>query len=384
MKHDWEYKKLGEVCEIVGGSTPKTNVSSYWNGQYPWITPAELDGSKYIDKTERHITDEALRHTKLTLLPIGTVLLSSRAPIGKLAITKIPMYCNQGFKNVIVKDELYNEFVYWYLSFKKEYIVSLGRGATFKEISKSITETISIPVPPLPTQRAIVAELDTLNEILDKKRQQLKELDTLAQSIFYDMFGDPVENEKGWEVKKLGELCTIVRGGSPRPIDKFLGGDVPWIKIGDATKGDDIYLHSTKEHIIHEGIAKSRYIDSGSLIFANCGVSLGFARITTFAGCIHDGWLAFQNILEGEIDKVFLLKSLNMCTQYFRDTAPDGTQPNLNTNLMKIFLQILPPKDLQLYYIKKIKAIEKQKSLLVKSVEEMETLFNATMDKYFG
>ena len=93
--------------------------------------------------------------------------------------------------------------------------------------------------------------------------------------------------------------------------------DIPWIKIGDATDGDSIYLTSTKEYIIQEGVKKSRLVKAVSLIFANCGVSLGFARIINFDGCIHDGWLAMEDI-DGRFDKVFLLQALNQMTEYFR------------------------------------------------------------------
>ena len=174
------------------------------------------------------------------------------------------------------------------------------------------------------------------------------------------MFGDVLLNDKGWAFDTLENLCKISRGGSPRPIDKFLSGTIPWIKIGDATSGDEVYLHETKDHIIEEGIKKSRYIKAGSLIFANCGVSLGFARIITFEGCIHDGWLSFEDIDE-RMNKVFLLKSLNQCTNHFRITAPDGTQPNLNTGIMKSFRQIVPPLELQNQYIDFVEVIDKSK-----------------------
>lgn len=255
--------------------------------------------------------------------------------------------------------------------------------ATVKHLSAKRLNQVFVPLPTIAEQERIVAELDLLSGIIDKQKAQLKELDTLAQSIFYDMFGNPVENEKGWIVKPLGELCDIFRGASPRPIEHFLGGTIPWIKIGDATKGDDIYLHATKEHIIEEGLKKTRYIHSGSLIFANCGVSLGFARIITFDGCIHDGWLAFDNISD-EVDKIFLLKSLNYCTPYFRSIAPDGTQPNLNTAIMKVFKQIIPPLEMQKTFIKKIQMIEKQKIAISKSFVESQKLLDYMMDKYFG
>ena len=212
MREGWTYKKLGEVATIIGGSTPKSNIEEYWGGSHYWVTPADLKGNKYQGATPRTITNLAIQKTNLQLLPIGTVLLSSRAPIGKVAITTVPMYCNQGFKNVVCSEQLLNEFVYWYLLNKTDYLNSLGRGATFKEISKKATEQIPIPVPPLSEQQRIVNELDLLSGIIKKKKAQLKEYDQLAQSIFYDMFGDPVENEKGWEVKKISEIAEYHNG----------------------------------------------------------------------------------------------------------------------------------------------------------------------------
>ena len=256
-------------------------------------------------------------------------------------------------------------------------------GATQKAITNAGLEKINVNIPLFFKQDQIVKQFDLLTDIIKKYQSQLKKLDSLIKSRFIEMFGDPLDNQKNWEVQTLGNLCEIVRGGSPRPIDKFLGGSIPWIKIGDATNGDDIYLYKTKEHIIEEGIKKSRLIPEGSLIFANCGVSLGFARIIKFQGCIHDGWLAFQNI-SPRVNNVFLLKSLNMCTDYFRKTAPDGTQPNLNTTIMKSFVQILPPKDLQDEYVQFVQQIDKSKFAVQKSLEKAETLYKSLMQEYFG
>ncbi|MEI3038838.1 MAG: restriction endonuclease subunit S [Victivallales bacterium] len=179
------------------------------------------------------------------------------------------------------------------------------------------------------------------------------------------------------------KLCSVVRGGSPRPIEKFLGGTIPWIKIGDATQGNEVYLDKTKEHIIEAGLSKTRYIHAGSLIFANCGVSLGFARIIRFNGCIHDGWLAFDNI-SSRLNKVFFLKSLNHCTDYFRQTAPDGTQPNLNTTIMKYFMQILPPIELQEQFASFVEQLDKSKVTIRKSLEKLNLTYRALLQEYFG
>lgn len=220
--------------------------------------------------------------------------------------------------------------------------------------------TYEIPVYSDVQQNEIVKNLKISEKIIEKRKLQLKYLDDLISGRFVEMFGDININDKNWNCRPLRELCTIVRGGSPRPIEQFLGGDIPWIKIGDATDGDNIYLNSTKERIIQEGVKKSRLVKAGSLIFANCGVSLGFARIITFDGCIHDGWLAMEDI-DDRLDKVFLLQSLNQMTEHFRAIAPSGTQPNLNTTIMKSYQQVIPPIEFQKEYIRFIEQINKSK-----------------------
>lgn len=247
---------------------------------------------------------------------------------------------------------------------------------------KNIRET-PIKIYDLETQKAIVEKLDKVCELISLRKQQLEKLDELVKERFVEMFGDINVSNKKWMTYPLGELCTIVRGGSPRPIERYLGGTIPWIKIGDATTGENIYLNSTKEHIIQEGVKKSRMIKAGSLIFANCGVSLGFARIITFDGCIHDGWLAMEDIDE-KIDKIFLLYSLNQMTEYFRKTAPAGTQPNLNTNIMKMHRQIVPPMEMQKAFISFVKCADRQKQIVQQSLDKLELMKKALMQEYFG
>lgn len=232
-------------------------------------------------------------------------------------------------------------------------------------------------------QKSIAEILSKMDSLISLRKQQVAKLDELVKARFVEMFGDINVNNKKWMTYPLGELCTIVRGGSPRPIERYLGGTIPWIKIGDATTGENIYLNSTKEYIIQEGVKKSRMIKAGSLIFANCGVSLGFARIITFDGCIHDGWLAMEDIDE-KLDKIFLLYSLNQMTEYFRKTAPAGTQPNLNTNIMKMHRQIVPPMEMQKAFISFVKCADRQKQIVQQSLEKLELMKKALMQECFG
>ena len=290
------------------------------------------------------------------------ILISVRAPIGALNIANCECCIGRGLAGLTVNEDICVQDYLWYaLSSKVDELNSKGTGSTFKAINKKILAETEIPLLPLAEQRKIAAVLDQVSNLIAKRRQQLDKLDELVKSRFIEMFGDINVNDKGWTIQPLGELCTIVRGGSPRPIEKFLGGDVPWIKIGDATDGESIHLHSTKEHIIREGVSKSRMVKAGSLIFANCGVSLGFARIITFDGCIHDGWLAMEDI-DARLDKVFLLQALNQMTEHFRKIAPAGTQPNLNTAIMKAYKQIIPPMKLQKDFISFVEQTDKSKS----------------------
>lgn len=256
-------------------------------------------------------------------------------------------------------------------------------GTALKRIILKGIRKIEVDLPDIGEQEQRAQRLSKVDYLCQLRKQQLAKLDELVKARFVEMFGDINVNNKKWVTYPLGELCTIVRGGSPRPIERYLGGTIPWIKIGDATTGENIYLNSTKEYIIQEGVKKSRMIKAGSLIFANCGVSLGFARIITFDGCIHDGWLAMEDIDE-KLDKIFLLYSLNQMTEYFRKTAPAGTQPNLNTNIMKMHRQIVPPMEMQKAFISFVKCADRQKQTVQQSLEKLELMKKSLMQEYFG
>ena len=191
-KEGWEEKRIKEVGEVIGGTTPSTSNPQFWDGDVCWISPAELHGEHYLYDSVKKITTEAVEAKSLKELPIGTVILSSRAPIGKIAINKVPMYCNQGFKCVVCKSELYNEYLYWWFYGKTEYLNSLGTGATFLEISKKVVENIIIPIPPLDIQRSIVSHLDSLSSNIRKleelQQKTIAECDALKQAMLREVF----------------------------------------------------------------------------------------------------------------------------------------------------------------------------------------------------
>lgn len=190
--------KLSDNVTLVLGSTPNSKTEKYWNGSLPWITPAELtDNSFEVSDTERRITEEGADSANLTEMPVGTVLFSTRAPIGKTAITTAPMYCNQGFKNMICGEKINNVFLYYTLKLNKEYLQSLGTGTTFKELSKAVIEKLHLEIPPMELQ----TQFETIYRQADKSK-----FDGF-KSQFLEMFGNPNYNEKGLPTTSLSKIA---------------------------------------------------------------------------------------------------------------------------------------------------------------------------------
>jgi type I restriction enzyme, S subunit len=189
-KEKFEIVELGRVTKIISGSTPSTNKKEYWDGNISWIAPAELvDGHNYYYyETKKKITKEGLKSCSSHLFPKGTVMLTTRAPIGKVAIAGIEMCSNQGFKNFIPLERIISEYLYFWFLLKKDYLNYLGVGATFKEISKSIVSKIKIPLPPLPLQQKfadIVEQIEKMKEQINKTKQNSEELfDSLVSKAF--------------------------------------------------------------------------------------------------------------------------------------------------------------------------------------------------------
>ena len=188
IKENWI--SISNIGKVIGGSTPKTEKSEFWNGEFRWITPAELDNdSGYIFDSMRKITEAGVRSCSLIKLPKDTVLFTSRAPIGKVAIAGNSFYCNQGFKNIVCSEKVNPKFLYALLLYNVNYLNSLGRGATFKELSKSMVEKIKIPVPPIELQNEFAAFVEKVDKTKTAVRQSLEKLEILKKSLMQKYFG---------------------------------------------------------------------------------------------------------------------------------------------------------------------------------------------------
>lgn len=225
----WPVVAISEVAQIVGGSTPSRTKPHYWDGEIAWATPKDLSNLEgpYLEDTPQRISQAGFESCSTYLLPKGSVLLSSRAPIGLVAITGREMCTNQGFKSFVLKGDIDSLYLYHFLKKNRSSIEGMGSGSTFKEISKAATARLQIPLPPLDIQKKIAAVLDKADSIRRKRKQVMAKVDELLQSVFLDMFGDPVTNPKGWEVKSFRALLEREMGNGLSPsTEGTISGEV--------------------------------------------------------------------------------------------------------------------------------------------------------------
>ena len=374
MKQGWTYKRLGEVCvdkkQIVRASNlflPNEIIN--------YIDISSIDNSQnVITSTTPIIFDDAPSRAQ-QVVKIGDVLISLVRPnLRNVAIVNSQndnLVASSGFCILRTEGHVNNRYIFYIVKGDKftNYLLSRVQGANYPAVREDDIKNYLLPVPPLAEQERIVAELDLLSGIIEKKKAQLKAYDQLAQSIFYTTFGDPITNEKGWEVKKLGEICENCDSmRKPITAKDREQGEIPYY-------GASGIVDYVKDYIF----------DGDYLLISEDGANL-IARSTPIAFSIkgktwvnnHAHVLKFTN----QITQQYVEFSINL-----RDVSaivtgcaqPKLTQANLNRILISF-----PPLSLQREFAEKVEAIERQKALVQQSIEETQTLFDYTMDKYFG
>ena len=386
--------KLGDICEIVSGSTPKTSIEEYWDGNVKWITPAELDNDSYIiTDTVRKITDLAVKKTGLSSFPEGTVILSSRAPIGKVAIAGCEMYCNQGFKNLICSNKINNKYLYWFLKGNTELLNSLGRGATFKEISKQIVASIEINVPDYDRQIEIVEHLERINEIIKLRRQELVILDELIKARFVELFGDPIHSDKFGYVRV--ETCVadkndMVDGpfGSQvdTKIDYIENGEIPVIRTVNVKMMQFSPLDlkfMTREK--YNAVIRSQVLP-GDVILTKVGT---IGNVCIFPEDYDEAVLSTTGscrirVDESKMNKVFFAYNLMYLKPRLLEIASAGVQPFLNMKHVKNIEVLNAPMEQQEQFVTFVHQVDKSKVAVQAALEKVQLLFDSLMQEYFG
>ena len=321
----WNMCKLGDIAIVVGGGTPDTNTSQYWNGKIQWFTPSEIGRNKYVDNSVRTISEEGLNKSSAKLLPIGTILLSSRATVGECSINKKECTTNQGFQSLIPKENISNEFVYYLIQTKRKDLIRKSCGSTFLEISANEVRKIVISIPTIKEQDKIANVLSLLDERIATQNKIIDKLQSLIKGISSRIFA----SIQGIEYK-MGDIVTITNGNSnvQDTVTQSKDGLYPFFDRSEDIKYLPTFLFD-KEAIIYPGEGTEfmpRYFKGKFALHQRCYVIFDFNEI---------------------INARFLYFYLKTRNSYFVKNAVGSTVPSLRLDTFQKLKVIIPSKKIQ-------------------------------------
>ena len=352
---EWKEVTLGEIGTIVGGATPSTKNTSFYDGNIPWLTPKDLsvNGNKYIFRGERNITEAGFKSCSCKMLPKGSVLFSSRAPIGYVAIAANDMCTNQGFKSVIPNEETDSEFLYYLLKYNKDNIASQGSGTTFAEVSGKTMKDIEVVVPKeKEDQRRIASILSSLDRKIELNNKINADLEEMAQAIFKNWFvdfepfkdGKFVDNElgmipEGWKVGRLGD---ITKNKSAKVKERNDVKVLSPVTTGELVLSEEYF---TKQ-VFSSSIAKYKIVNKGDFAYNPARVNIGSLGRNEFEfdGCVSPVYVVFS-VLEGYENYFDLFRK----TDFFKDSvaslAIGGVRQSLSYDDLSSIEVIIPSEN---------------------------------------
>ena len=370
--------RIEEICEVISGGTPSTKVANYWNGDIIWLTPKDLSNTttKWISRSSNKITTDGLDNSAARMLPINTVLLSSRAPIGYLALARKQLCTNQGFKAMICNTNyILPEYLYYYLHTKVEELNNISTGSTFKELSSSLLKNYVVSIHDLTTQQHIVDILGSIDNSIEKSEQIISEIERLIHLQFSVFYGGLTTKST---IGKEFECCL---GGTPKTTcPEYWDGNINWINSGEVNK---LRICNASKKISQLGMEKSatKLLNRGTTVIAITGATLGQVSLLEIDTCANQSVIG---IGENQIKKDFIYPLIMHHISDLIKKQTGGAQQHINMNDVKS-LEIMVPTLTQYrdYSFEVMPLFDLQSSLCVK-IEKMKELKALYLKKFFG
>ena len=311
---------------VVGGGTPDTNNHKYWNGDIQWFTPSEIGRDKYVINSLRTISEEGLNKSSAKLLPIGTILLSSRATVGECSINKVECTTNQGFQSLITKEYFSKEFVFYLMQTKRKELIRKSCGSTFLEISANEVRKIKIAVPTSKEQEKISKLLALLDERITTQNKIIEDLKKLKSAISERLF----KNIKG-DVSTLSEICDIVKG-------KQINGEY--------------LIESGEYYVMNGGTEPSGYygdynVDANTISISEGGNSCGYVQFNTSPFWSGGHCYSIQNIAD-HVDNLYLYHYLKSNEEVIMRLRIGSGLPNIQKKDLTMFKIKVPTFEQQI------------------------------------
>jgi type I restriction enzyme S subunit len=376
--------RIKDIGQVVSGSTPKSNQKEYWDGDIPWVSPKEISGleSPYLNSTERKITEAGYRSSSTTLLPKNSVLFTSRAPIGLVAINLMEVCTNQGFKSIILNETAYPLYIYYVLKVNAKQLNSLGTGTTFKELSKSTFENFEIPLPALHDQIKIATVLENVGKLITRRSESINLLEELIKNTFLEMFGHPNVNPNKYDKKPLSHFGVWKSGGTPSRSNKnYFNGQIPWVSSGEL---NELFISDTEEKITQDAINNSnaKLIEEGSLLIGMYDTAALKSSISTGEMTCNQA-ISFSRLNEDICNTLFVYYFIQIGKEHLKKKQRGARQKNLNLGMIKGIEIFNPPIEKQNEFGMLVSRIESLKKSYKVSLTELRNLYGSLNQRAF-
>lgn len=375
--------RLGDHIKLVGGGTPSKEIESFWNGNIPWVSVKDMKDD-FISSTADCISEEGLKKSASKLIPAGTLLIATRMAVGRLSFPKMNVAINQDLKAIYVDDKIDSKFLYYSLKAKEEYFNKISTGATVKGIKIEHITDLKIPLPSLSEQKRIAELLDAADTLRKKDKALLEKYDQLAQSLFLEMFGDPVKNEKGWEKVELNQLVSKLGDGLHGTPNYDENGEYYFVNGNNLVEGKITISPNTKR-VNHTEFLKHQKDLNESTILVSINGSIGKTALYNQERIILGKSACYFNIKAEKVNKIYILSlvSSEYFLKYATDASTGSTIKNVSLKTMREFPVLLPPISLQNQFAEQVQLIERQKEIAKKNLEKSEELMKGLMGEVF-
>ena len=357
----WQAARLGDVAEVVGGTTPSRANEHYWGGEIPWVVPSELTAlrGRYLEASREFITRQGLETSSLRVLPAGSVLLTSRATIGATAINTLPVTTNQGFQNLVGVSGVDRLWLYYCASAMRHELEKRSAGSTFREVSRDAVRSLPILLPPLAEQRAIAAVLDAIDEAIERTEEVIAATERLRDALLHELLtrGLPGRHSEWadvpglgtvpacWDVVRLGDVCQRPEYGANTPAVPFDPALPRYVRITDIT--DDGRLRPDDPRSAEPSATRGYKLDPGDLLFARSGATVGktYLHRRQDGPCSYAGYLIRFRALPDVASPEFLERwtRSQFYGKWVASMLRAGAQPNINATEYSSLPIPLPP-----------------------------------------
>lgn len=351
---EWKECTIGDLGKIMTGKTPRTAISENYGGKVPFLSPSDNMEIKYVDKTNKTLTEQGVDEVKNCLLPANAVCVSCiGSDLGKVLITTQPTVTNQQINSIIVNEDNDTDFIYYLMTIVGKHLNFISKTSTAVPIiNKTTFSNYKISVPLHSEQKKIAAILSSLDEKIETNRKINARLEELAQALFkswfidFEPFGGKMPDD--WEMGKLGHICKCVLGGTPnRAESEFWNGNIPWINSGEVNK---FRIFEPSEFITELGLEKSatKLLPKGTVVLAITGATLGQVSLLEIDTCANQ---SVVGILEtSEMPFTYLYPFINSSIAELIKLQTGGAQQHINKQNVESMTILIPSKQAMIQY----------------------------------